>query len=122
MQNKSPESAKTTLSPQMPQIKNPKSAKIPIEVLESKSRTLIFIAQISIVKSWKWRAGFAAVAQIPLTEAKENASVSIFVSLPSPRRTSWTPINPGRRFYGCTRYKEASKCKYFKWVDAKFSD
>ncbi|KAK3431671.1 hypothetical protein EUGRSUZ_E03477 [Eucalyptus grandis] len=45
-----------------------------------------------------------------------------FCGLPSPRRTSWTQINPRRRFYGCARYKEASKCKYFKWIDAKFSD
>jgi len=45
-----------------------------------------------------------------------------FCGLPSPRRTSWTQINPGRRFYGCARYKEASKCKYFKWIDEKFSD
>ncbi|KAK3444659.1 hypothetical protein EUGRSUZ_A00901 [Eucalyptus grandis] len=44
-----------------------------------------------------------------------------FCGLPSPRRTSWTRRNPGRRFYGCARYREGSKCKYFEWVDAKFS-
>ncbi|KAK3406212.1 hypothetical protein EUGRSUZ_K02370 [Eucalyptus grandis] len=44
-----------------------------------------------------------------------------FCGFPSPRRTSWTRTNPGRRFYGCARYREGSKCKYFKWVDAKFS-
>ncbi|KAF8034575.1 hypothetical protein BT93_C0781 [Corymbia citriodora subsp. variegata] len=45
-----------------------------------------------------------------------------YCGLPSPRRTSWTRMNPGRRFYGCARYREGSKCKYFKWIDAKFSD
>ncbi|KAK3444601.1 hypothetical protein EUGRSUZ_A00957 [Eucalyptus grandis] len=44
-----------------------------------------------------------------------------FCGLPSPRRISWTQMNPRRRFYGCARYKEGSKCKYFKWVDTKFS-
>ncbi|KAF8013798.1 hypothetical protein BT93_I1602 [Corymbia citriodora subsp. variegata] len=45
-----------------------------------------------------------------------------YCGLPSPRRTSWTQMNPGRRFYECTRYREGSKCKYFKWIDAKFSN
>ncbi|KAF8024280.1 hypothetical protein BT93_F1468 [Corymbia citriodora subsp. variegata] len=45
-----------------------------------------------------------------------------YCGLPSPRRTLWTRMNPGRRFYGCARYRERSKCKYFKWIDAKFSD
>ncbi|KAF8042455.1 hypothetical protein BT93_A0933 [Corymbia citriodora subsp. variegata] len=45
-----------------------------------------------------------------------------YCGLPSPRRTSWTRMNLGRRFYGCARYREGSKCKYFKWIDAKFSD
>ncbi|KAF8035131.1 hypothetical protein BT93_C1235 [Corymbia citriodora subsp. variegata] len=45
-----------------------------------------------------------------------------YCRLSSPRRTLWTRMNPGRRFYGCTRYRERSKCKYFKWIDAKFSD
>uniref|UniRef100_A0A059D3S1 GRF-type domain-containing protein n=1 Tax=Eucalyptus grandis TaxID=71139 RepID=A0A059D3S1_EUCGR len=44
-----------------------------------------------------------------------------FCGLPSPRRILWTRTNSGRRFYGCARYREGSKCKYFKWVDAKFS-
>ncbi|KAF8034509.1 hypothetical protein BT93_C0738 [Corymbia citriodora subsp. variegata] len=45
-----------------------------------------------------------------------------YCGLPSPRRTSWTRMNLGRRFYGCARYREGLKCKYFKWIDAKFSD
>ncbi|KAF8019796.1 hypothetical protein BT93_G0475 [Corymbia citriodora subsp. variegata] len=45
-----------------------------------------------------------------------------YYGLPSPRRTLWTRMNPRRRFYGCARYREGSKCKYFKWIDAKFSD
>ncbi|KAF8017200.1 hypothetical protein BT93_H2406 [Corymbia citriodora subsp. variegata] len=45
-----------------------------------------------------------------------------YCGLPSPRRTLWTRMNPRRRFYGCARYREMSKCKYFKWIDAKFSN
>ncbi|KAL3734295.1 hypothetical protein ACJRO7_023616 [Eucalyptus globulus] len=45
-----------------------------------------------------------------------------YCGLPSPRRTSWTRLNPGRRFHGCGRYREGSKCQYFKWIDRKFSD
>ncbi|KAF7852195.1 hypothetical protein BT93_L5351 [Corymbia citriodora subsp. variegata] len=32
-----------------------------------------------------------------------------YCGLSCPRRTSWTRMNPGRRFYGCTRYREGSK-------------
>ncbi|KAF8012496.1 hypothetical protein BT93_I0613 [Corymbia citriodora subsp. variegata] len=45
-----------------------------------------------------------------------------YCGLPSPRRTSWTRMNPWRRFYRCARYREGSKCKYFKWIDVKFSN
>ncbi|KAF8017223.1 hypothetical protein BT93_H2422 [Corymbia citriodora subsp. variegata] len=45
-----------------------------------------------------------------------------YCGLPSPIRTLWTRMNLGRRFYGCAKYREKSKCKYFKWIDAKFSD
>nr|XP_023905051.1 uncharacterized protein LOC112016802 [Quercus suber]POE44698.1 hypothetical protein CFP56_76970 [Quercus suber] len=30
---------------------------------------------------------------------------------------SWTPDNPGRRFYGCPNYWVGRKCKFFKWHD-----
>ncbi|KAI3421512.1 uncharacterized protein J3R85_012206 [Psidium guajava] len=52
---------------------------------------------------------------------EEDGEVYCYCGLPSPRRTSWTQLNPGRRFHGCGRYKEGSKCKYFKWVDQKLS-
>lgn len=35
-------------------------------------------------------------------------------------RVHWIGLNPKRIFHGCARYRECSKCKYFKWVDAKF--
>ncbi|CAI9299532.1 unnamed protein product [Lactuca saligna] len=37
---------------------------------------------------------------------------------PVGRWTSWTPLNPGRRFIGCPNYQNGLKdCKYFRWVD-----
>ncbi|XP_057439961.1 uncharacterized protein LOC130731737 [Lotus japonicus] len=36
----------------------------------------------------------------------------------SPLRTSWTPDNMGRRFYGCGQYQgRERKCGFFKWHD-----
>ncbi|CAI9286855.1 unnamed protein product [Lactuca saligna] len=37
---------------------------------------------------------------------------------PVGRWTSWTPLNPRRRFIGCPNYQDALKdYKYFQWVD-----
>ncbi|KAK4581740.1 hypothetical protein RGQ29_025060 [Quercus rubra] len=30
---------------------------------------------------------------------------------------SWTPENPGRRFYECPNYWVGRKCKFFQWHD-----
>nr|VDD60647.1 unnamed protein product [Brassica oleracea] len=30
---------------------------------------------------------------------------------------AWTDKNPGRRFYGCQRFKEKNGCKFFAWFD-----
>ncbi|KAK9988910.1 hypothetical protein SO802_029149 [Lithocarpus litseifolius] len=30
---------------------------------------------------------------------------------------SWTPDNPGKRFYGCPNYWVGRKCKFFQWRD-----
>ncbi|KAF8030854.1 hypothetical protein BT93_D0134 [Corymbia citriodora subsp. variegata] len=56
------------------------------------------------------------------SDGEGNRKRFCYCGLPSPRRTSWTRMNPRRRFYGCARYREGSKCKYFKWIDAKSSD
>lgn len=45
-----------------------------------------------------------------------------YCGLLSSRRTSGTRLNLRTRFHGCDRNKEDLKCKYFKWVDRKFSD
>ncbi|KAF3614427.1 hypothetical protein FXO37_35949 [Capsicum annuum] len=34
-------------------------------------------------------------------------------------RTSRTPSNPGRRFFGCKVSKENDGCGYFRWIDLK---
>ncbi|KAF3615585.1 hypothetical protein FXO38_35035 [Capsicum annuum] len=36
-----------------------------------------------------------------------------------PLRTSRTPSNPGRRFFGCKVPKENDGCGYFRWIDPK---
>ncbi|KAF8031175.1 hypothetical protein BT93_D0395 [Corymbia citriodora subsp. variegata] len=55
-------------------------------------------------------------------KSKLDGECYYYCGLPSSRRLSWTRLNPKRRFHGCNRYREGSKCKYFKWVDVKFSD
>ncbi|XP_062154844.1 uncharacterized protein LOC133862932 [Alnus glutinosa] len=32
-------------------------------------------------------------------------------------RYSWTSDNPGRKWYGCIKYKEAGDCDFFRWAD-----
>ncbi|PHU22368.1 hypothetical protein BC332_07475 [Capsicum chinense] len=36
-----------------------------------------------------------------------------------PLRTSRTPSNPSRRFFGCKVPKENGGCGYFRWIDPK---
>ncbi|OIT00851.1 hypothetical protein A4A49_60038, partial [Nicotiana attenuata] len=36
-------------------------------------------------------------------------------------KTSWSPFNPERRFYGCKIEHDKSGCKYFRWVNDEFS-
>ncbi|PHU25028.1 hypothetical protein BC332_03360 [Capsicum chinense] len=36
-----------------------------------------------------------------------------------PLRTSRTPSNPSRRFFGCEVPKENGGCGYFRWIDPK---
>ncbi|GMI87930.1 hypothetical protein HRI_002462300 [Hibiscus trionum] len=32
-------------------------------------------------------------------------------------RTSWSNANPGRRFFGCSKYDVCRNCKIFIWCD-----
>uniref|UniRef100_A0A3Q7FMM7 GRF-type domain-containing protein n=1 Tax=Solanum lycopersicum TaxID=4081 RepID=A0A3Q7FMM7_SOLLC len=32
-------------------------------------------------------------------------------------KTSRTPLNPGRQFFGCKSSKENGGCGYFRWID-----
>uniref|UniRef100_A0A5B7ACY3 GRF-type domain-containing protein n=1 Tax=Davidia involucrata TaxID=16924 RepID=A0A5B7ACY3_DAVIN len=32
-------------------------------------------------------------------------------------RTSWTDLNPGRRFHGCEKSGDHSGCGFFNWYD-----
>ena len=44
-------------------------------------------------------------------------SLTCHCEIPSELQTSWTEANPGRRFYGCGRYKAENDCNFFKWYD-----
>ncbi|OIS97774.1 hypothetical protein A4A49_62458, partial [Nicotiana attenuata] len=35
-------------------------------------------------------------------------------------KTSWSPSNPGRRFYGCKIKKDKGGCNYFRWFHDEF--
>ncbi|PKI51502.1 hypothetical protein CRG98_028062 [Punica granatum] len=36
------------------------------------------------------------------------------------QKVSRTANNPGRRFVGCSRYRENGGCGYFRWIDNRF--
>ncbi|KAG5384709.1 hypothetical protein IGI04_036179 [Brassica rapa subsp. trilocularis] len=51
---------------------------------------------------------------------RENSARKLcFCRLDAEIRQAWTDKNPGRRFYGCPRYKEKNGCNYFKWFDVE---
>ncbi|KAG5410841.1 hypothetical protein IGI04_007175 [Brassica rapa subsp. trilocularis] len=51
---------------------------------------------------------------------RENSARKLcFCRLDAEIRQAWTDKNPGRRFYGCPRYKEKNGCSYFKWFDVE---
>ncbi|KAL8530920.1 hypothetical protein ACS0TY_007807 [Phlomoides rotata] len=38
-------------------------------------------------------------------------------------RTSWTKLNPGRRFYGCRAWRvNGGGCSFFEWLDDEISE
>ncbi|KAJ4879949.1 hypothetical protein Rs2_06244 [Raphanus sativus] len=39
--------------------------------------------------------------------------------LPAKIDQAWTDKNPGRRFYGCVRFKEGNGCNFFRWLDER---
>ncbi|RID56187.1 hypothetical protein BRARA_G03403 [Brassica rapa] len=44
-------------------------------------------------------------------------NVLCYCGIPAKISQAWTEKNPGRRFYGCEKYKSGSDCKFFKWFD-----
>jgi hypothetical protein len=40
-----------------------------------------------------------------------------YCGLTSYMKTSWTETNPGRRYYGCPKFRVGTHCKFFEWVD-----
>ncbi|KAF8035940.1 LOW QUALITY PROTEIN: hypothetical protein BT93_C1842 [Corymbia citriodora subsp. variegata] len=54
-------------------------------------------------------------------KSKLDGELYYYCGSPSPRKIFWIQLNPKIRFHGCGRYREGSKCKFFKWADAIFS-
>ncbi|XP_048593380.1 uncharacterized protein LOC125576902 [Brassica napus] len=46
-----------------------------------------------------------------------ETDVRCFCALPAKKCKSWTDKNPGRRFYGCERWKSPLDCGFFQWID-----
>ncbi|KAK6151063.1 hypothetical protein DH2020_015995 [Rehmannia glutinosa] len=38
------------------------------------------------------------------------------------KKTSWTDLNPGRRYAACERFREVGGCSYFEWIDPLMCD
>ncbi|KAF8117959.1 hypothetical protein N665_0007s0008 [Sinapis alba] len=51
------------------------------------------------------------------TRSRNSGRRRCFCGLPATISQAWTDKNPGRRFYGCPRYKLGDECKYFAWFD-----
>ncbi|KAJ6837482.1 cytochrome P450 94C1-like [Iris pallida] len=78
-------------------------------------------------------AGFRYPIQLQIMASSSQSSFSrrpnrnygrticCYCGLISPLKTSWTPTNPGRRFYGCANYPTNS-CGFLLWEDEKLSE
>ncbi|KAK5846707.1 hypothetical protein PVK06_003004 [Gossypium arboreum] len=53
--------------------------------------------------------------------AYDGPAVKCHCNKLAPRDTSWSDLNPGRRFYGCSDFRD-SGCDFFKWYDGKMCD
>jgi hypothetical protein len=53
---------------------------------------------------------------------KQRGNLVCYCGVDSPLVTAWTDENPGRRFYGCGRYFQRRKCKFFRWFDPEVPD
>ena len=53
------------------------------------------------------------------TSPSQTSNKRCDCGFPSPMKTSSTPVNFGRKFYGCGKFEETGRrgCKYFEWVD-----
>ncbi|PIN02097.1 DNA topoisomerase [Handroanthus impetiginosus] len=40
-----------------------------------------------------------------------------YCNRPTLKKTSWTDLNPGRRYSICPQYRENGGCNFFSWVD-----
>ncbi|TYI39424.1 hypothetical protein ES332_A02G097500v1 [Gossypium tomentosum] len=53
--------------------------------------------------------------------AYDRPAVKCHCNKLAPRDTSWSDLNPGRRFYGCSDFRDGG-CDFFKWYDGKKCD
>lgn len=55
----------------------------------------------------------------------EYVGVKCNCNLPSPCQEAWKEgtLDPGRRFFGCSRYKDPrKKCNFFQWADPTYTE
>ncbi|KAG2288292.1 hypothetical protein Bca52824_047896 [Brassica carinata] len=52
-----------------------------------------------------------------LTNKATEGTVLCYCGFPAKIAQAWTDKNPGRRFYGCERYKRGGEYKIFQWFD-----
>ncbi|OMP03416.1 Zinc finger, GRF-type [Corchorus olitorius] len=60
--------------------------------------------------------GSSRVESSSQLKCNSNGEVLCYCKQVSPISTAWTKENAGRRFYGCSRFKEGG-CKFFDWYE-----
>nr|KAJ0208981.1 hypothetical protein LSAT_V11C400166630 [Lactuca sativa] len=74
-----------------------------------------------IFELWIWSLPLTAVRGIPFSSPRAmHARIICFCGNNFVLRTSWTPFNPGRRFYACPL--PDSKYRFLGWFDPPMCD
>ncbi|PPS19545.1 hypothetical protein GOBAR_AA01026 [Gossypium barbadense] len=70
----------------------------------------------------KKKSSYANVVTSSLKEyAYDGPTVKCHYNKLAQRDTSWSDLNLGRRFYGCSDFRDGG-CDFFKWYDSKKCD
>ncbi|KAH1038272.1 hypothetical protein J1N35_040015 [Gossypium stocksii] len=73
----------------------------------------------SVMHSLKKKSSYANVVTSSRKEyVYDGLAVKFHCNKLALRDTSWSDLNPGRRFYGCLDFQDGG-CDFFKWYDGK---